>query len=103
MMKRVTIVCVIALGLAVVAVAEPAIARSSRYCFNDATSGGWLRATSNVSCGTARHVMTHIARRCRNQVCYFEGFRCIMNPRDMGVGPGSCTASRQRGIRWNIP
>jgi hypothetical protein len=102
-MRNLVVVLSVAAAMAIGVGTASANAPRFRYCFDYASSGWWLGATTNVSCKTARHVMNHMSRTCRNKVCYFEAFRCTLNPRDAGVGPGSCTASRRRRIRWNIP
>lgn len=76
-----------------------------RTCFYHPESGWGLWATRNVSCRTAKRVYNDATRRITVGVFHrtisVDGFRCRMH--FDGGGNGSCTASRQRRIRFDVP
>jgi hypothetical protein len=85
-------------------VAIPAHAANLRTCFYYSNSGWGLWATRNVSCKTARRVYRDATRRCDgmcNRVLWVDGYRCKLS--FDGGGDGSCTASRNRRIRFSVP
>jgi hypothetical protein len=97
----------LAIGLAVLpALAVPAAgAAKERTCFYYANSGWGLWATRNVSCKTAKKVYNDATKRIPagafDQTIRVDGYRCKMN--FDGGGAGTCTASRQRRIRFEVP
>jgi hypothetical protein len=84
--------------------AIPAEAAKLRTCFYYSNSGWGLWATRNVSCKTARRVYRDATRQC-NGMCdtvrRVDGYRCKLS--FDGGGDGSCTASRNRRIRFSVP
>ena len=80
-------------------------ATKERTCFYHANSGWGLWATRNVTCKAARHVYNDATKRITagtfNRTIRVDGYSCKMH--FDGGGNGTCTASRQRRITFNIP
>jgi hypothetical protein len=96
-----------AIAIAIVTLATtaiPARAAELRTCFYYSNSGFGLWATHNVSCKTARRVYRDATRRC-DGMCHavlpIDGYRCRLS--FDGGGDGTCTASRNRRIRFSVP
>jgi hypothetical protein len=74
-------------------------------CFYYSNSGWGLWATRNVSCKTARHVYNDATKRIRSasfhRTIRVDGYRCKMD--FDGGGSGTCSASRQRRISFDVP
>jgi hypothetical protein len=98
-----------ALAITLVLLAATAVsaaaAMKERTCFYYSTSGWGLWATRNVNCKAARHVYKDATKRIPGGRLHgtirVDGYSCKME--FDGGGSGTCTASHQRRITFNVP